>query len=113
MPLPLAEPVGRWAVVGLGALEPTRFPISVFKLLSSVPSSLSLESLVSFCASRAFGIRSLRLLISSALRLASSSRLRSAFFNVERTDSNSPSAESSFVVRLSSAAFSAAVSVFS
>jgi hypothetical protein len=113
MPLPLAEPVGLCVVVGLGALDPTRFPISVFKLLSSVPSSFSLESLVSFCASSAFGIRSLKLLISSAFRLASSSLLRSDAFNEESTDSSSPSAVSSFVVLLSSAAFSAVVSAFS
>jgi hypothetical protein len=112
IPVPLAEPVGLCVVVGLGALDPTRFPMSVFKLLSSVPSSLSLESLVSFCASSAFGIRSLKLLISSAFRLASSSLLRSEAFSEESTDSSSPSAVSSFVVLLSSATFNAVVSVF-
>lgn len=93
-------------------LPPMRFPTNVRKLLSSVPSSFNRVSVASFCPSIAFGIRSRRLRISSAFRLESSSLFRSASFNEVSTDSSSPSAESKRVVRLSSAAFSAVVSVF-
>lgn len=90
-----------------------RFPTNVRKLFSSVPSSFNRVSVASFCPSIALGIRSRKWRISSAFRLESSSLFLSASFNELSTDSSSPSAESKRVVRLSSAAFKAVVSVFS
>lgn len=98
---------------GVGAMVlPMRFPTKVRKLLSSVPNSFNRVSVASFCPSIALGIRSRKLRISSAFRLDSSSLFRSASFNEVSTDSSSPRAESRRVVRLSSAAFKAVVSVF-
>jgi hypothetical protein len=111
-PIPLPEPTDLCDVAGAAPEVLIRLPTSVFRLLSSVPSSLSLVSLVSLWASSAFGIMSRKLRISSAFRLASSSLLRSDSFSEANTDSNSPNELSRRVVRLSSAALSAAVSVF-
>ena len=118
IPLPkivpaLVDVAGFWVAL-LGAVLPfMRLPTRVFNPFSSVPRSFSRSSLFFFCASNAWGIRSRRLRMSSAFRLASSSRLRSASFNEVRTVSSSPNAESSRFVLFSSASFNAVVSVLS
>lgn len=97
----------------LGELEPMRFPTSVFKLLSSWERSFNLLSVLSLCASNAFGIRSRSpLTSSSSLRLSASRRLRDSFSD-SMTVSISVIAESRRCVRCSSEALSAVVSVFS
>lgn len=90
---------------------PSLFAISIFKLLSSVPSSFRRLSLVSLAPSSAFGMPSLRLRTSSPILLDSSSRRLADVFNSETTDSTSRRATSRRSVRCSSAVFSAAVSV--
>lgn len=115
-PIPVPEePVAlcpRPFVGGGAVLPPMRLPTNVLKLFNSVPSSFNRVSVASFCPSIALGIKSRKLRISSVFRLESSSRFLSASFSELRTDSSSPRAESNRVVRLSSAALSAVVSVF-
>jgi hypothetical protein len=107
--VPIKEPT-----LGLGREATTAFmrlPTKVLRLLNSVFSSLSLPSVLSFCASIAFGIRSFRFLTSSPIRLASSSRLWFVVFSSPITASTSCNAESRRSVRVCSEALRASVSV--
>lgn len=90
---------------------PSLLPSKTFKLLSSLPSSLSRFSLPSRAPWSALGIASFSDLTSSLIRRASSSRLREAVFRSPTTSSTSFKAVSRRSVRVSSADFSADVSV--
>jgi hypothetical protein len=115
--LPLAiEPLAPAKEPALGAGRDAaatliRLPTRVLRLLNSVFNSLSLPSVLSFCASIAFGIRSLRVFTSSLIRLASSSRLRLVLFRSPITASTSCNAVSRRSVRVCSDALRASVSV--
>jgi hypothetical protein len=85
-------------------------PINVFKLFSSVLSSFSLVSVISFCPSMALGIKSLSPRTSSPIRRDSSSLLRLADFNSLITVSTSVKATSNLSVRVFSDVFSSSVS---
>lgn len=90
-----------------------RCPISVFRLLSSVLSSLSRKSVLSFCPSIALGIRSFSPRTSSLIRLVSSSRRFAPVLSSKMTFSTSASAVSRHSVRASSAPFRVSVSLAS
>lgn len=122
-PLPLGlsarpgkgRPMGDWTPLGEGPTPlpeppPTLLPTSIFKLRSSTPSSFSLPSVVSFWPSRAFGIKSLNPLTSSAIRRFSSSCLLDASFSSDITSSTPRSVVSMRSVRSVSASFSTFVS---
>jgi len=109
-PIPEVRPYGFVLVVAPGFIL---WPIKVFKLFNSVLSSLNLLSVVSFCPSIAFGIRSLSPRTSSLIRRDSSSRLRLAVFNSLITLSTSVNAASSRSVRACSDDFSSSVSLAS
>lgn len=93
------------------APPPSLLPRSVFKLLSSVPSSRRRFSLPSRAPSSAFGMASFSALTSSLMRRVSSSRRREAVFKSATSVSMSRNVTSNFSVRASSAVFKAAVSV--
>lgn len=108
----VVDPTGRpvtGVVAGLPALR--RLFNRVFKLRSSVPSSLSLPSFPSLAPSNALGMLSFRLLTSSLIRRVSSSRRRVEDFSSDSTLSTSRRAASKRSVLASSADFNAAVSV--
>lgn len=88
-----------------------RCPINFFKLFNSAFNSCNLASVLSFCPSIAFGIKSFSPLTSSVMRRDSSSRLRDEVLRSARTDSTSARAASRRSVRDSSAVLSASVSL--
>ena len=92
---------------------PTRLPISIFKLRSSVPSSLTRSSPWAFQPSSAFGIISRSPRTSSPSLLDSSSLRPFAALSSSTTEFISSRAESSFSCRCVSASLRAAVSVLS
>jgi hypothetical protein len=102
----LATGAGEALLLGI----PMRLPISVRRLLTSAARSLMRASCVLLWASRALGMRLRIVRISSALRLASSSRLPSASLMAAMTDSSCVSALSRREVRASSASLRAFVS---
>jgi hypothetical protein len=109
-PVPEVRPYGFVLVVAAGFIL---WPIKVFKLFSSVLSSLNLLSVVSLCPSMALGIKSLSPRTSSLILRVSSSRLLLAVFNSLMTLSTSVNAVSSLSVRACSDDFSSPVSLAS
>jgi hypothetical protein len=106
-PMPELRPYGFVLVVAPGFIL---CPIKVFRLFSSVFSSLHRLSVVSFCPSIALGIRSLSPRTSSLILRDSSSRLLLEVFNSLITLSTSVSAASSLSVRACSDDFNSSVS---
>ena len=106
-PMPEVRPYGFVLVVAPGFIL---CPIKVFRLFSSVFSSLNRLSVVSFCPSIALGIRSLSPRTSSLILRDSSSRLLLEVFNSLITLSTSVSAASSLSVRACSDDFNSSVS---
>jgi len=90
-----------------------RWVMSVFKLLSSVFTSLRRTSVASFCLLSAVGIASFRFCTSSRTRCASSSRRLLLDFSSVMTVSSSERAVSSLSVFCCSAALRASVSLAS